>query len=192
MNNTDKPNFAKLLMSLAELHNKKLSGQLLDIYWHSLKAYAFEDIKSSLNKLIVDPDVGQFMPKPADVVRYIEGDSKSQALIAWGKVMQAIQSVGAWDSVVFDDRKIHAVILDMGGWVELCRKTSHELVFLSKEFESRYSGYRYKKLETMPQKLLGRVEHANAYQGDRRNSETKYIGVQKVHAVLSQLESDRL
>lgn len=188
MNNSDKHNFAKLLMSLAELHNKKLSEQLLDIYWNTLKGYEFNDIRKSLNKLIVDPDVGQFMPKPADIVRYIDGDIKSRALIAWGKVNQAIRSVGAWDSVEFDDHTIHAIINDMGGWLELCRKTSQELHFLFNEFESRYRGYQYHNSKTFPLRLVGKIELSN-FNNHSLRVETKYIGSDKNRPTLSLIDS---
>jgi len=118
----------------------------------------------SLNQLIVDPDVGQFMPKPADFVRYIEGNNETKALIAWGKVMRAIREVGAWESVTFDDAKIHAVILDMGGWIELCRKTIKELDFMAREFEKRYCAYQYRGDDNYPERLTGKKEQINSYQ----------------------------
>lgn len=185
MNQTDKGNFAKLLMALAELHNKKLSQQLLDIYWSALKNYEFGEVMQSLNHLIVDPDVGQFMPKPADIVRMIEGDSETRALVAWGKVTRAIREIGAWESVIFDDTKIHAVISDMGGWIELCRKTTKELDFLLREFEKRYCSYRYRTEQNFPTKLIGRTEQINGYQNSDAIVQPKLIGVQKIQAALS-------
>jgi hypothetical protein len=55
------------------------------------------------------------MLKPSDVVRYLEGSTSCQALQAWSKVMQAVKTIDQYDSVVFDDSLIHAVIHDMGG-----------------------------------------------------------------------------
>jgi len=187
MNQTDKANFAKLLTGLAELHNKKLSEQQFDIYWHALKHYEYKDVMQSLNRLIIDPDVGQFMPKPADVVRTIEGDSETRALVAWSKVMRAIREIGAWESVIFDDAKIHSVIMDMGGWIELCRKTTRELDFLLREFEKRYRSYQYRKNENCPAKLIGKTEQINGYQQCDAIIQPKYIGMQTARIALNKI-----
>lgn len=186
MENSHKTRFAELIRGMAELHNKKLSNQLLEIYWRALIKYDLHDIQCSLHRLIVDTDVGQFMPKPADIVRSLEGDSESRALMAWSKVMQAIRQVGAWDSVVFDDLKIHAVIMDMGGWVGLCRRPSKDLDFLYHEFKNRYRAYQHRSIEICPPKLLGMLEQSS--NSSEVDGETKYIGAKNVNAVLNKLD----
>jgi hypothetical protein len=191
MNDSDKANFARLMTAVAELHNKKLSQQLFDIYWHALKKYEYKDIMRSLNRLIVDPDVGQFMPKPADIVRSNDGDSNTKAILAWGKVMQAIRQVGAWDSVVFDDKKIHAVIEDMGGWIELCRKSTKELGFLSNEFEKRYRAYQYQNDQCFPSRLVGKLEQCSDYQNGSETIQPKYIGFSNNNATSKKIENQQ-
>lgn len=188
MINSDKANFARLLTTLAELHNKKISEQLLSIYWHSLQKYEFNDIKRSLNRLLIDPDVGQFMPKPADIVRYIEGDTQTQALLAWGKVMQAIRQIGVWDSVEFDDRKIHAVIVDMGGWIRLCSKTTQELNYIFNEFQKRYLAYKFIDLPTYPIKLIGKIEQANNQVENCLNISNNF-GFQRINVLLPNIDT---
>lgn len=187
MNQADKTNFAQALAVLAEIHTKKLSPQFLDAYWNALKKYEYKEVMRSLNQLVVDPDVGQFMPKPADIVRYIEGNNETKALVAWGKVMRAIREVGAWESVIFDDSKIHAVIMDMGGWIELCRKTTRELDFMAREFEKRYCSYQYRGADNYPVKLIGRSEQVNAYQNGNAIIKPRLIGVQKNHISLDEI-----
>lgn len=186
MENKDKENFGKLMASLAELYNRKLSTQLISIYWHVLKDYQYADVQNSLNNIIRDPNIGQFMPKPADIVRFIDGDNTTVALAAWTKVMYAIRTVGGWDSVKFDDPKIHAVINDMGGWVEMCRFTTKELNFLAREFESRYLSYKYKANIYSPPKLIGKLEQ-QYHHGSSANIETKFIGVSNESSALSKL-----
>jgi len=61
------------------------------------------------------------MPKPADIIRAIKGNSQTQSLQAWSKVEDAIRLVGPYRSVVFDDLAIHGVLQEMGGWVKLCQ-----------------------------------------------------------------------
>ena len=162
MQNEDKAKFLMLMTAITELHQKKLSKQLLDIYWNALKHFEFKDVQLAMNRLILDPDVGQFMPKPADIARYIDGDSETRALNAWGKVMCAVRQVGAWDSVIFDDPIIHIVLTEMGGWVSLCRKQESELSFIFKEFEKRYRKCLIKRPTAYPERLRGKLEQNSA------------------------------
>jgi len=58
----------------------------------------------------------------------------SKDVIAWTeKVRKAIVSVGAYQSVQFDDPAIHSCIELMGGWSELCATRTDELKWKQKE-----------------------------------------------------------
>jgi hypothetical protein len=149
------------MTSIAELYNKKLSKPMLDIYWRCLGSYSLALIRTALNAHVLHPDGGQFMPKPADILRIINGDGETQALQAWGKVLQAIRMVGSYDSIVFDDAVIHAAIMDLGGWIELCRNDTRSLVFIGRQFEKIYSGYLQKLPARYPKQLTGQLEHQN-------------------------------
>jgi hypothetical protein len=161
----DKERFAQLMIGVAELYGKKLSNQLLNIYWAALTAYSLEEVNAALNRHALSPDVGQFMPKPADIVRCLEGSSSTQALQAWTKVINAIKQVGAYSSVIFDDPLIHAVIYDMGGWIRLCQSKEDEAGFRSREFEKRYSAYVLQPPTAYPAHLPGVIEQQNALAG---------------------------
>ena len=49
----------------------------------------------------------------------LDGTVTDRAALAWGKVLEAMSSVGAYSDVVFDDPAIHAAIEDCGGWVKI-------------------------------------------------------------------------
>lgn len=162
----DKTMFVTLMTGIAELYGKKLSTHWLEIYWRCLESYEFNDIKNALNSYIVNPDNGQFIPKPADIVRILIGNSTEKALYAWSKVLKAIREVGCYTTIVFDDPIIHVVIYDMGGWITLCRTVEDQLPFIGREFEKRFMGYLRQKLGTYPTKLIGFVEHFNQQNSD--------------------------
>lgn len=87
-----------------------------------LKDKSLADIKTALIKHARNPDSGQFMPKPADVIREIDGsaqDRKNMAVLAWARV---IENVSRYDSVVFDDPAIHyAIAVAFGSdWNDVC------------------------------------------------------------------------
>jgi hypothetical protein len=161
----DMPSFAQIMVGLGELYGKPVSETLIELYWAALKCFDIAAIRHAVHTHIHNPDAGQFMPTPADIVRYLEGSANIKALYAWSKVIYAIKRVGHYETLVFDDVLIHAVIHDMGGWVELCRATEKELSFRAREFEKRYESYCLHKPSRYPRQLAGLFNTTNMAKG---------------------------
>lgn len=133
-----------------------------EMFYNSVKRFGFEAVKDAFSTHIQNPDNGQWMPKPADIIRVIEGGSKDNSFMAWSTVERAIGSVGSYETVVFDDPITHIVINDMGGWINLCKSQQDELKFRGNEFKIRYQSYMGKtSLPDHPPKLYGICESEN-------------------------------
>ncbi len=117
MTQNDYFEFVEIWSQVAEVYNKQPSDGALNLIFNALQRFDLEQIKQGLTAHINDPKHGDFAPKPADIVRHIEGDGDSRALAAWSKVEQAIRTVGPYESVVFDDPRTMAAVDDMGGWM---------------------------------------------------------------------------
>lgn len=165
MQTDDMPNFSAMLIGIGSLYGKTISELLTDIYWQSLEGFEFADVLSAFQRHIQNPDCGQYFPKPADIIRLIEGSGETKALQAWARVERAISQVGAYRSVVFDDALIHAVIEAMGGWISLCHTNLDELPFRANEFQKRYRGFVNKPPERHPPYLYGIAECWNSKEG---------------------------
>lgn len=139
---TDKVEFGKIIQSLFEYYDRKISNPVIDMYWQGLEHYELPAIRDALNRHMRNPDSGQFMPKIADIAKMLGGTTQDAALQAWAKVDQAVRRVGTYSDVAFDDPLIHRVLTDMGGWISLGQKREDEWPFIAKEFENRYRGYR--------------------------------------------------
>ncbi len=142
MTESDFDAFSKLIQATAEYFGKPLTGGVIGIYWQGLRDLEISELRAALNAHVQNPDVGQFMPKIADIRRMVSGTTQDSALVAWSKVDRAIRYVGTYADVVFDDPIIHRVIRDMGGWTTFGSKREDEWPFVAKEFENRYRGYR--------------------------------------------------
>ncbi len=162
---SDVSRFTTIMAGIGELYGKNISALLTDIYWRTLKGYEFEDVQKAFQAHIINPDCGQFFPKPSDIVRYIEGSGETKALLAWAKVEKAIVQIGSYQSVAFDDPLIHVVLEDMGGWVKLCSKNNSQMPFCANEFQKRYMDYVNKKPKRHPKYLLGIIEYENVKNG---------------------------
>jgi len=163
--NERKLEFCKLLTWVGELYGKHISAKLFEIYWWGVQKYSLEEIKRAINLHILNPDVGQFMPKPADLIRNIEGRNEDKALQAWSKVLAAMRTVGAYESIIFDDSIIHAVIQNLGGWVKFCHTTDKNLPFLFQDFQRCYLAYQLYQLPSIPKRLVGIDEHSARLSG---------------------------
>lgn len=165
MQPSDHKAFHTLLSGVFSFYRSELTAFALGVWWEAMRPFDFVAVKDALNRHAVNPDNGQFLPKPADVVRLLRGSTIDAALVAWSKVDRAVRHVGPYASVTFDDAVIHRVVSDMGGWIALCGGTDNEWPFKAREFENRYRGYANRPPEEWPRRLMGLEEHENARAG---------------------------
>jgi hypothetical protein len=85
----------------------------------------------------------------------LQGTSTDRAALAWGKVLGALGSVGAYQDVLFDDASIHASIVDCGGWIKMCRSEMSELSYLQHRFCQSYKAYAARGQFEYPALLTG-------------------------------------
>jgi hypothetical protein len=177
MHRNDRVEFAELLTNVMAYYGKDATTFLLDIFWQGLLRFEFEDVKRALSLHAQDPDNGMYAPKVADLTRMLEGSKASQGMQAWAKVERAIKSVGRYQTVVFDDPLIHAVIDEMGGWSLLCVTGVDELPFRARDFERRYTAYRLQRITPPhPARLVGQHESDNFLLGHDRPVRPMLIG----------------
>jgi len=163
---TDRTEFSDRLTGCMEaVYDKQVTPAMLEVWFSALATYPMDEIRAAFTRHVTDPDRGQFAPKPADIIRAIDGGSDGRALAAWTKVDQAIRCVGGWQSVCFDDPRIHACISAMGGWIKLCETSTDELPFRQQEFARRYRAMALTPLTDYPPHLIGRAETGNAMEG---------------------------
>ena len=154
-----------VLTDVYELYGKECSRGLHVLWWEALKGYSIAEVRGALSAHVTNPDSGQFLPKPADIRRFLEGSGETRALQAWTKVDQAIRRIGPWESVAFDDPIIHAVLADMGGWAGLGQVTEDEWPFRRNEFVRRYRGYVARPPTAFPRALIGHIAEYNGRLG---------------------------
>lgn len=158
----DRKPFFALIAGVYAFYDKGFSDFAGRVWWEAMNPFDLKAIGDALNRHCVNPDVGQFMPKPADVVRMLQGSTQDSALAAWSKLDRAVREVGTYRSVVFEDALIHRIVLEMGGWVALGMKNEEEWPFVRNEFVNRYRGYRGRsEIPEYPPVLIGLAEANN-------------------------------
>lgn len=159
MTNNDFVEFTQVWLQAAELYGQSPSDNVIQLVFSALVRYEIADIRSAITRHINDPKAGSFMPKPADIVRQLDGMGDQRAWAAWSKVDMAVRTVGSYNSVVFDDHIIMRVVQDMGGWDYLCMQPDETALSIkSHEFKTRYERYTQAPPETFPARLIGSEE----------------------------------
>lgn len=165
MTDQDKREFKELITSVLAFYRQDASTFALQVWWAACEHYDMEQVRRALNAHAVDPERGQFAPKPADIVKALAGTKTDRARVAWGKAFDAMQRIGAYRSVAFDDPVIHAVIEDLGGWTKVCRSDMEELSHLERRFCEAYRAYSGRPDMAFPAKLIGEFEAINRHEG---------------------------
>jgi len=158
----DREPFAQMLAATFELYGKEISESVLMVWWSSMERFDLDVVREALSRHVLNPDSGQYLPKPADVVRELQGSKIDRALVASAELLRAVQSVGAWESVSFLDPIINKVVSEMGGWPSFCECKIDEWPFKSREFEARYRVYAARGgVSDPPTSLPGRFAQIN-------------------------------
>ncbi|MGB0893816.1 MAG: DUF6475 domain-containing protein [Parashewanella sp.] len=159
MTEQDKEEFAEIWSATYNLYSKQMTLPILNLTFEALNHFTIKQIRNGLTSHIQSPESGAFCPRPADVIKQIEGSGIDRASNAWAKVLYAIRHVGAWSSIQFDDLLIHLVIEKIGGWITLCKLKESELSFKQKDFIGHYQFLLNKPVpHTCPMVLKGIVD----------------------------------
>ena len=162
MNTNDMEAFDQIWTEAHEVYGRKPEPRVVYMVFQALISFPLKDIERALCRHLTNPDTGQYPPKPADIVRLIQGSSQTTSGEAWAKVDRAIRCVGNYRTVVFDDPKIHAAIDRLGGWQKISLTEEKEYPFLRNNFLKLYQGFTVQPPETFPRKLIGTCEHENS------------------------------
>ena len=156
MKPSDLEPFGKMLALVAEQYGKLVSPELIRFYFDGLMRLTLEQVRSALNAHVRNTDIGQFMPKIADLIRAIEGDSEAAAYAALALVNANFNGSGLRGEL---DSVALAVVRDLGGWHAIGQRKAEEWQsFGAKDFVKRYCLYKARGDANAPGYLPGYFE----------------------------------
>jgi len=155
MTDGDYEYFNEYLAGVFSVSGNEFTKLLARVWWRMFQKYPLEQFIKAVNMHMADPEQGMFAPKPAHIYKLIEGTKTDNAQVAWGKVLMAMQRIGAYSDVCFDEGIINRVIEDQGGWPKICRTKEQELSFLQTHFCKSYQAYASRGENVFPSKLYG-------------------------------------
>jgi hypothetical protein len=182
---SDKKQFLSVINAVMSVYGKEVSPTGLQVWWAALEEYPFNEVTRAFTSYVKSADSGTFPPKPADIIRMIDGTVQEKSVMAWSKVMEGIRHAGAYRSVCFDDPIINLVLQDMGGWPKICGSTVDESQFLFAEFNKKYMAYSARGKDIKyPAILMGISEEQNRIAGFKPTPPILIGNPQKAQLVL--------
>jgi len=122
-----------------------MTKEKINIYFAGLSDLSLEQINLSFTRMIKNR-VWKNFPQPAEIRQYALGTTETDINVrinlAKEKLKRAISKYGAYGSIEFDDKGIHAVVDSLGGWHEVCKMLVDDFdKFLTFEFPKIYKAY---------------------------------------------------
>ena len=175
-----KPEFILTLCAIGEMFKRDITETIIEIYWKIFERFEMESFKQAASRVMMKE---RFFPVPAVILDEIVGTDEDNALKAWEQIKYALRAHGAYESVIFEDGKIGAIIESFGGWPQFCMLKETEIdSFKRAEFIKLY-----KALSQRDPKLLpGIFEIQNAVKFSGYKREPVIISTQKKRMLLTE------
>jgi len=161
MDASNKKEFATMFYALGEYYDKKVSTELLKMYFSDLLDFSIEEVNAGARSHRLDPKHGTFFPKAADIIRHLQStniSTEDKATLAWNQIMRELRVTGAYGSLKLDDKQALAAIKAVKSWKDLCAMPEKDLTWVKKEFIANYAIYENTPLELLPSSLPGLVD----------------------------------
>lgn len=155
--------FSKALYVLGELFDKKISKTVLSIYYEIFQDYTVKQFNKAVYEVIRTHKYNT-LPRPADIIEYLEGTKDDKALMAWMLAKRGIEIVGYYGSPEFEDPIISNCIVNLGGWQEFCSMQISNEPFIEKRFADLYRLFMKRGIDK-PKVLVGFHEESNSLKG---------------------------
>ena len=88
---SDKTELLRIISDVHKFYRQDCTTFALGVWWQTMQQFDLGAVKDALGRHAMNPDTGQFLPKPADVVKMLQGSTNDSALIAWTKVSSYFQ-----------------------------------------------------------------------------------------------------
>jgi len=163
--------FIKTMTGLCEIYGKTTSEFMFDVYYKIFQDY---DIKQFNNAVLtcVKSNKYNVLPKPAEILEYLEGDKNDKALLAWVQAKDGVQRCGYCNTPDFKDPIISHCINELGGWIKFCEAEIAELPFIEKRFMDYYRLF-LKRGIIDSKSLIGYVDLSNNKEGYKKIDKIK-------------------
>lgn len=125
------------LVGVYDFYGRELSEFAVGVWTQALDGVDHPTIEAALRAHICDPKAGQFLPKPADLLRHIRGTTEDAAALAWSQCMDVARAGG--NGVHSLCQITRRALDDVGGIRSLQCADERETGFMARRFADAFS-----------------------------------------------------
>lgn len=133
MDNSDRPEFVRVLNGLAAIKRVDLTKEAYELWWQSMKNWPIDEFKKGASYLLKNC---QFMPTPYDFEQ-LRKKGEPSAHEAWATALAHAE--GAWRQGVIGDAMTDQVVAMLGGYSLIALTNSDRLGFIERRFMDAYN-----------------------------------------------------
>jgi len=133
VDSNDKPEFVRVITSLAAIKGKDLTKDVLLLWWQCLKDWPVDDFRDAAGYLLKNC---QFMATPYDFEQ-LRKKGEVSAREAWAMALH--HADGAWRQGVLGDALTDQVAATLGGYSVIALTHKDKLGFLERRFLDAYN-----------------------------------------------------
>ena len=180
----DKNKFSEQFTILCEFFDKEPSKIYTEMYYKLLQDLTAQQLSAAVTEVLKTRKYTK-MPLPAEIRESALGNVEIRAVLACDQILKAIETIGGYSSIVFEDNIINHLVAGVpGGWSKLCETTYQDWQFLRKDLIKRYIALTSRENELAEiESIAGRTEMVNDLNGNTHYSQelkkidTSIIGI---------------
>lgn len=167
MENSDFMAFVECMAGLQEVFtpDKPVSERKAEIYFEIFKGWDIQKFKEACSKITITKRISTF-PLPAEIKEVLEGTIVDSSIEAFNVFIEGKARTGIYESVEFEDKTIHDVIVAFGGWESICLIPEDQWQFRRKEWLDLYRIMKNNPRRDTPRRLIGLIEAHNSQNPD--------------------------
>lgn len=132
MTNEDRRRLVATVTAVYAYYDRQVNELHLQFWVEDMAPYPVEAVERALVAHRKDPERGQFLPKTADIIRQLQGDSTQRAALAWGEALECARNGGT--GYLRLPPATRAALDSLGGMLALRRADDTQLPFLQRQF----------------------------------------------------------
>jgi len=129
---TDRERLLTALAAVYAFYEREITELACQFWCEDMADFPVEAVERAFAAHRRDPERGQFLPKPADIIRQLQGDSTQRAAVAWGEALECARNGGAGYARL--PPATRAALDSLGGMLALRRADDTQLPFLQRQF----------------------------------------------------------
>jgi len=157
-----KEEFLAPFCGLCEVYNKPTpSDAYMNLYFRVVEDLTAAEFEQAVTEILRTRKYTN-MPAPGEIIEFARGNPEDAAILAIDKLEEAMRTVGAYESVKFDDPALMVLVEGQeGGWPGLCAITLDEWRFKKPQLIKAYKAYQQTRRTPKHTHLPGITERDN-------------------------------